>query len=355
MLSIPYDFPKLLSNGHLKIPFPPRPLTSTLPRSYLKDSIGMKPAATIVLVCSLAALVSAFVWLYSPDKSRSDLETRYLHSRGDYRLVSGITLHVRDTGPRKAPVIILLHGFGASLHTWDPWAERLSADYRVICIDLPGFGLTGPDPTGDYSLRRSSQILSALMDNLGVTQAALVGNSLAGKLAWNFAVEMPARVTKLVLISPDGFASPGFEYGKKPAVPILVRLLPYMLPKALRRTSLAPAYGDPDKLTDETVTRYRDLMLAPGVRKAIISRMEQVMLENPTPLLRRIQAPTLLLWGEKDAMIPLSNAADYLRDIPSAKLVSLPGLGHAPFEEAPVISLEPVLRFLATDETEMQR
>jgi pimeloyl-ACP methyl ester carboxylesterase len=314
----------------------------------------MKLAALIILAVLSIVLICAFVWLYSPDKSRLELEAKYLHSPSDYRLVSGISLHVRDTGPRNAPVVILLHGFGASLHTWDPWVERLSG-YRVIRIDLPGFGLTGPDPTGDYSVRRGLQILSALMDNLGVAHATLIGNSLGGKLAWNFVVQMPTRVTKLVLISPDGFASPGFEYGKKPAVPILLRLLPYVLPKALLRTSLAPAYGDPDKLTDETVTRYRDLMLAPGVRKAIISRMEQVMLEDPAPLLRRIRAPTLLLWGQNDAMIPLSNAADYLRYIPQAKLVALPGLGHVPFEEAPAVSLEPVLRFLASEEAEMQR
>ena len=96
-------------------------------------------------------------------------------------------------------------------------------------------------------------------------------------------------------------------------------------------------------------------MLAPGVRKAIINRMQQVMLEDPAPLLRHIQAPTLLLWGENDAMIPLSNAADYLRYIPHAKLVTLPALGHVPFEEAPALSLDPVLRFLASDEAETQR
>jgi pimeloyl-ACP methyl ester carboxylesterase len=315
----------------------------------------MKLTAMIILTCLSIVLICAFVWLYSPDKSRPELEAKYLQSPGDYRLVSGIKLHVRDTGPRDAPVLILLHGFGSSLHTWDPWAKRLSGDYRVIRIDLPGFGLTGPDPTGDYSVRRGLQILSALMDNMGVAHATLVGNSLGGKLAWNFAVQTPSRVTKLVLISPDGFASPGFEYGKKPAVPILVRLLPYILPKALLRMTLSPAYGDPNKLTDETATRYQDLMLAPGVRKAIISRMQQVMLEDPAPLLRRIQAPTLLLWGENDAMIPLSNAADYLRYIPQAKLVVLPSLGHVPFEEAPAISLEPVLRFLTSDEAETER
>jgi len=308
----------------------------------------MRLVAIIVLALLMVALIGGGVWLYTPDKPCAALETKYLGVPADYLQVAGIRLHVRDSGPRDAPALILLHGFGSSLQTWQPWAESLSADHRVIRFDLPGFGLTGPDPTGDYSDQRSMQVLAALMDQLGVARASLIGNSLGGRIAWKFAAETPARVDRLVLISPDGFASPGFEYGKRPDVPFMLRLLPYVLPRPLLRMSLAPAYGDPKRLIDGTVTRYRDLMLAPGVRGAMVARMGQVMLDDPVPLLRRIQAPTLLLWGEKDAMIPFTNAADYLRAIPHATLVALPGLGHVPFEEAPAVSVEPVRRFLAS-------
>ena len=307
----------------------------------------MKRAGFLAPAIALAAMVGAGIWLYTPDRSLTTLEARYLHAPADYRQVAGIRLHVRDTGPRNAAVLILLHGFGSSLQTWEPWAEMLSTQYRVIRFDLPGFGLTGADPTGDYTTHRSIIILAALMDQLGIARASLIGNSLGGFIAWKFAVEQPDRVDRLVLISPDGFASPGFEYGRKPGIPFMVRLLPYVLPARLLRMSLAPAYGNPERLTDATVTRYRDLMLAPGVRDAIIARMGQVMLEEPAPLLRRIRAPTLLLWGEKDAMIPIGNAADYARDIPHATVVTLPGLGHVPFEEAPEVSLKPVRQFLA--------
>ncbi len=307
----------------------------------------MKLAAMIILALLAFILIGGAAWLYTPDKPRALLEARYLNSPGDYRHIAGIRLHLRDSGPKQAPVVILLHGFGSSLQTWDAWAASLAMEYRVIRFDLPGFGLTGPDPSGDYSVRRGSDILLALMDQLGVERASIIGNSLGGKMAWNFAVDHPSRVSSLVLISPDGFASPGFEYDKPASVPLMVRLLPYTLPTALLRMSLAPAYGDPSKLTDATVQRYRDLMLAPGVRTAIIDRMAQVVLKDPVPLLRRIQAPTLLLWGETDAMIPFANAADYVRELPHATLVGLPGLGHVPFEEAPALSLEPVKRFLA--------
>jgi pimeloyl-ACP methyl ester carboxylesterase len=307
---------------------------------------------TMILLSSAAALaflaiVAAAVWLYAPDKPRGVLETAY---PGDYRLVDGVRLRLRDTGPRGAPAVILLHGFGASLDTWEPWARALSGRYRVIRFDLPGFGLTGTDPTGDYTDAREMRILADLMDQLGVARASLIGNSLGGRIAWSFAALHPDRVTRLVLVSPDGFASPGFAYGKAPKIPLVMRALPYVAPRALLKANLAAAYGRPDALSEATVTRYRDLMLAPGVRRAILARMGQVILHDPAPTLARIQTPTLLLWGEKDGMIPIANAADYLRDLPHATLARLPGLGHVPFEEDPATSLAPVERFLAGEQ-----
>jgi pimeloyl-ACP methyl ester carboxylesterase len=306
----------------------------------------MKLAVLIVVVVVVALLSGAAAWLYTPDKPRAALEAKYQVSPADYQDVAGMRLHVRDTGPRDAPAVILLHGFASSLETWDAWAAMLSDRFRVIRYDQPGFGMTGPDPTGAYTDARGVQVLTALMDRLGIAKASIIGNSMGGKLAWNFAWREPARVAKLVLVSPDGFASPGFEYGKKPDVPFMVKLLPYTLPTMMVRASLAPAYADPRVLDDALVTRYRDLMLAPGVRAAMIARMEQVMLADPAPLLRHIQAPTLLVWGEKDAMIPFANAQDYLRAIPNSRLIAFPDLGHIPQEEAPARSLVPVRRFL---------
>lgn len=184
------------------------------------------------------------------------------------------------------------------------------------------------------------------MSRLDVERASLVGNSIGGRIAWMFAAEHPERVEKLVLISPDGFASPGFDYGKKPEVPASVKLMHYVLPKPLLRMSLAPAYANPAVLTDALATRYHDLMRAPGSRDALIARMEQTVLVDPVPLLKKISAPTLLLWGEQDALIPLSNAADYVKAIPRVTLVRLPRMGHLPHEEAPEETLVPVRRFL---------
>jgi pimeloyl-ACP methyl ester carboxylesterase len=295
-----------------------------------------------------AAVAGVGIAAYTPDESRARLEARYRVPASDYVELVRLRLHFRDTGPRAAPAIVLLHGFGSSLQTWDAWAERLSETYRVVRYDLPGFGLTGPDPTGDYSEARGIEVLQALLDHLQLQRTILIGNSMGGKLAWEFAARHPERVEKLVLVSPDGFASPGFAYGQPPSVPAPLRLLPYAMPKGLLRMSLAPAYGDPAALSDDIVTRYWDMMRAPGVRRAIIERLGQTILEDPEPILQQVTTPTLLVWGEKDGMIPFDNSADYLRNLPHATLVPLPGLGHVPQEEAPAESLAPVLAFLST-------
>lgn len=294
---------------------------------------------------AVLGIIALALWLYAPDKPRAALEARYA---GDYRTVDDVRLRLRDSGPRDAPAVILLHGFGASLDTWEPWAQALAARFRVIRFDLPGFGLTGADPTGDYRDARTMKIMIDLMDQLGVGRASLIGNSLGGRVAWNFAALHPDRVTRLVLVSPDGFASPGFAYDKPARVPVIMQALPYIAPRGMLKTSLAAAYANPDALSETTLTRYRDMMLAPGVRRAMLARMSQTVLRDPAPILARIKAPTLLLWGDKDGMIPIGNAVDYLRYLPGASLIRLPHLGHVPFEEDPAGSLPAVERFLSS-------
>ncbi len=307
----------------------------------------MKSVLIATLLIIAVGLAAVSFWLWTPDIPRAKLEATYLRVPGDLVDMGGYRLHVRDTGPRDAPAIILLHGFGSSLHTFEAWALALDGEYRVIRFDLPGSGLSDPDPNGVYTDVRSMDILLALMDRLQVKNAVLIGNSIGGRLAWRFAEAHPDRVMKLVLISPDGFASPGFAYGKAPEVPALMSAMRYVLPKAILRPNIAAAYGNPDLLTDETLERYHALLLAPGNRAAMLERMRQTVLVDPEPILREIKVPVLLLWGAKDAMVPLTNAADYLRVLPFARLVTLPTLGHVPHEEAPDVSLAAVRSFLA--------
>jgi pimeloyl-ACP methyl ester carboxylesterase len=216
-----------------------------------------------------------------------------------------------------------------------------------VRFDLPGCGLSEPDRTGEYSDARSIALVKSLMDRLGLRTATVIGNSMGGRIAWEFAAAYPERTNKLVLISPDGFASPGFQYGEPPRVPALMHLMKYFLPRPALKMNLASAYADPSRLTETVVDRYYDLLLAPGNREAMLDRLRQSMLQDPVPILRRIGTPTLLLWGKKDRLIPYANAADYLASLPNATLVSFADLGHVPHEEAPSESLKPLEKFLA--------
>ncbi len=301
----------------------------------------------LVSAVVIGVLVAAGVWLWTPDLPRERLEAAYLRSGEDMIEVAGARLHVRADGPQDAPAIIMIHGFGSSLHTWEDWAAALSDSCRVVRFDLPGSGLSPPDPTGRYDDARAFELLSGLMARLEIDQAALIGNSVGGRIAWSFASEYPERVSRLVLVAPDGFASTGFEYGEAPKIGAVTHAMRAVLPRFLVKMNLDQSYSDPARLEPDVVARYHDLLRAPGARLALIHRMEQTILTDPLPRLRALQTPVLLLWGEDDRLIPVANAQDYLGALPDAQLVALPGVGHLPQEEAPQESLVPVEAFLS--------
>jgi len=301
----------------------------------------------IIAIVIVAFVLLAALYLWTPDKSRAELEKIYGTSQTDYVSALGVKVYYRDTGPSTNPIpILFLHGFGSSLQTWDNWSDDLSKEYRVISVDLPGFGLTGEDPSGIYTDARSVEVLEAFLKELQIPKVVLVGNSMGGKFAWQFAARYPNEVSKLVLISPDGYASPGMEYGKKPDIPAIAELYRYFFSRTFLEMNLEPAYANPKTLNDSLTNRYYDLMLAPGVRGAILARMQQTVLQDPIPFLETIKVPTLLLWGEKDAFIPITNSNDYLKVMPNAKRVSLPNIGHLPQEEQPAIGLQALKEFL---------
>ena len=297
----------------------------------------------------IAFLLALSVWLaWTPDKTEQVLLQSYSRPGTARLMVQQQPVFVQDSGLREAPAILLLHGFGASLQAWDDWAPALEKNLRVLRIDIPGFGLSGPAVNQDYSDAADVARVIAVMDQLGVQQVIVAGHSMGGRIAWNLAAAHPERVSKLVLISPDGFPDPNAKSDKTYEVPALLGLLPYSLPKwALRMGGVAPAFADDSQLTSQMMQRYHDMMLAPGVRTALLDRMSQTRNSDPVVRLQSIKAPTLLLWGEKDAFIPVSNAQDYLKAMPQATLVTLPGVGHVLHEEAPKASVQAVLDFLS--------
>ena len=299
-----------------------------------------------VILASVLVSMGLLYGLWAPDLTLSELKHRYGADSLQTVQVDGLTIHYQDTGPRDAPVLVLLHGFGSSLQTWDVWAAKLELNYRVIRLDLPGFGLTGPSPLHDYSEANDLATLTHFVDKLGVSSFSVIGHSMGGKMAWGLAAAKPDRVKALVLMAPDGFAQ-AKDIGTKPyAMPSIMGVIKFSLPKILVRKSIEPAFYDASALSDRLVDRYYDMLRAPGVRAAILERGNQTIYTDPVPRLKQITAPTLLVWGEQDQMIPSSNAQSYAAVLANSKTVLLPKLGHLAQEEQPEIALGHVVEFL---------
>jgi len=293
-----------------------------------------------------AILAVVMYGLWTPDLERTELEKRYVASSPQSIEVDGLKVHYKETGPQDAPALLLLHGFGSSLQAWDDWSLKLEQKYRVIRLDLPGFGLTGASPANDYSEEKDLAILTHFADKLGLEKFSVVGHSMGGKMAWSLAASQPERVQALVLMAPDGFPETK-DIGTKPyAVPAIMGLIKYVLPKYLVRKSIEPAFAEADALNDALVNRYYNMLRAPGVRGAILERSNQTIYSDPVPRLKAIKAPTLLIWGEQDQMIPSSNAQSYASVLLNSTTVLVPQLGHLLQEEQPEKGLAVVMEFL---------
>ncbi len=256
---------------------------------------------TIGLGTAILAILMYGLW--TPDLERAELEKRYVASSPQMLDVDGLKVHYKETGPQAAPALLLMHGFGSSLQAWDDWSLKLEQKYRVIRLDLPGFGLTGASPANDYSEEKDLAILTHFADKLGLEKFSIIGHSMGGKMAWTLAASQPERVQALVLMAPDGFPE-AKDFGTKPyEVPAVTGLIKYFLPKYLVRKSIEPAFAEADALSDARVNRYYDMLRAPSVRAAILERSNQTIYTDPVPRLKAIKAPTLLIWGEQDQMI----------------------------------------------------
>ncbi|MFN5599162.1 MAG: alpha/beta fold hydrolase [Gemmatimonas sp.] len=295
-------------------------------------------------------LMLAYSAVAAPDIPVAVLTPRWAPAPSVLRPVDGVTAHLRDEGPRNDSVpVLLLHGTSASLHTWEGWSAALRSTRRVISVDLPGFGLTGPDPLNDYRIERYTRFVVALLDSLGVRRADVAGNSLGGEIAWETAARAPDRVRKLVLVDPAGFKFTsesvplGFRLARTPS---LSWLFTRILPRGVVESSVRSVYGDPEKVTDALVDRYYQLTLRTGNRTVLAHRFAQTAPGADTARLASITAPTLILWGGRDQLIPPSDAARFQRLLPRATLIMYPELGHVPHEEDAARTVRDVLAFL---------
>lgn len=290
----------------------------------------------------------------APDRNVQSLVARWAPAPSDFVELKGMVVHLRDEGPRDDPLpLVLLHGAGASLHTWEGWVGALKGQRRVITLDLPGFGLTGPF-TGsyddqDYSGDAHARFVIDLLDALKLPRVVLGGNSLGGEIAWRTAWLQPTRVHSLVLVDALGppFTPESVPLGFIVArIPALRWVMEAVLPRAVVTQSLASVYGDPARISADLVDRYFELTLRDGNRRALGLLMSQKQPGQDAERIATLKLPTLILWGGRDHLIPPAVGAEFERLISGSRRVVFAELGHVPHEEDPARSVVPVKAFL---------
>lgn len=305
-----------------------------------------------LLLLLVVVLGGAVALAWTPDGDPDALRQKYADARSRFiDLGGGLNVHVRDEGPRDAPVLVLLHGSNASLHTWEPWVERLRGRYRIIRYDQPGHGLTGPHPQSDYRAAAFVDVLNRLVGRMGVEQFVLAGNSMGGWVAWNYALAHPDKLRGLVLVDASGppDARPaklpiGFRIARSPIAPFVGKLTP----RSLIERSVRQSMFVQEPITPAMIDRYHDLLIYPGNRTATLDRARTPRAAATPKRMARISTPTLILWGAEDALIPVAAGRWFDRHIPNSTLVVWPQVGHIPMEEAPDLSAKALADWLAS-------
>ena len=306
----------------------------------------------LVFLLIVIALGAGALWYFSdPDIARATLEKKYASPETHFvTLADGTRADWRERGPANAPTLILLHGSNASLLTWEPWSKALSDSFHVVSVDLPGHGLTGAVPNGDYTQEGMAKFVGEFADKLGLKTFALAGNSMGGGVAARFAEENASRVTRLILVDagglpfkPTGGTPLAFRLAR---MPVVNRILLHVTPRALVVEGLNKAIVRKEIITDAMTDSYWDFARMEGTRQATMTRFAEpwdTYVRDHTSVLKM---PVLILWGEGDQLIPVATAHDWQKAIPGAKLIVYPATGHIPMEEVADKSAADVRAFL---------
>jgi pimeloyl-ACP methyl ester carboxylesterase len=284
------------------------------------------------------------------DRSVEELKEKYAKPPSQFLTIDGMEVHFRDEGVQSDTLpIVLIHGTGSSLHTFDAWTGILKQKRRVIRMDIPAFGLTGPFPNRDYSIAHYVTFIDNFLNEIGAQKFILGGNSLGGQIAWNYTLKNRDKVEKLILIDAAGYPinSQSIPIAFKLArTPILNKVLTVITPRFMAKSSVENVYSDKALVTEELVDRYFELTLREGNRQALADRMTGMEDLSTVSEIKTITQPTLILWGEEDHLIPLTNAHLFHTNLPNDTLVVLKNSGHVPMEENPDKSLLSVLDFI---------
>lgn len=283
------------------------------------------------------------------DIPRSEVEAKYARTEDGSQFIEvlGMRVHYRDQGDAHAPALLMFHGIADSLHTWDHWANVLKESYRVIRVDVPGFGLTDHVSEVNFTPEFYIEFILALHEALKINSAIVIGNSLGGYLAWNWALYAPKKVIALVLLDPAAYPLTPPWIVRIASTPLRYIAEIYS-PRWITAKIAREVFADDNKVSDEIIERYHTMLKLEGARKrymdvfASINRFAKMSPQH----IEKITQPVLLLWGEKDRWITIDQLELWKRDVKNVTGIAYPGVGHVPQEEIPQESLADALSFI---------
>ncbi|QFI38927.1 alpha/beta hydrolase [Moritella marina ATCC 15381] len=284
-----------------------------------------------------------------------DLNNIYANEESQWMDVNGMRIHYRDEGDPNGQPIVLIHGILSSLHTWEQWNlgltnKGLADTYRIISLDVPGFGLTGgPENPDDFSESLLHDSFSQFISQLQLDDFILAGNSLGGYISAHYAANNPGKVKKLILIDPAGAPQDLPFILSLASTPGINSLAANVFPPFIVAMGVKDVYGDQERITKANMDRYIHLSLRPGAKQAYANTIAMLDDKNSkqAPLnFASITAPTLLMWGEKDIWVPATLSEQWLKNIPGSTLITYPDAGHVPMEEIPQQTLQDALSFI---------
>lgn len=281
-----------------------------------------------------------------PAKELADADSQFIR-------LNNLDVHIKTRGQGE-PVFVLMHGFGASLYSWNKVMDRLGEVGTVIAFDRPAFGLTerpmswqGENP---YSPDAQMNLVVAILDHYGVKRAILVGNSAGGTLAMETALKFPARVSALVLVDPAVYNGGGAPAWIRPLfnTPQLRHLGP-LFARQLQSSGeefLRSAWHDPSQLSAEQQALYKKPLQVENWDRALWEMTLASRSSNLVARLDQFKLPILVITGDDDRIVPTEESVRLGGALPGAHLVIIPAAGHVPHEEKPDAFMEAVLAFL---------
>ncbi len=261
-----------------------------------------------------------------------------------YAMVDGSRIRYVDTGT--GPAVVLIHGLAASIYSWRHTILPLvQGGFRVIAFDNRGFG-SSDKPAAGYSNAAYVDLLFELLDSLQIGEAVLVGHSMGGAIAAEAALTRPDRVRGLVLVDAAGLGVRWPFMLRVARWPMVGALFDGFRGRGATAGILKMLYADPSHVTDQDVDQYYAPLAEPGAGRALRGVLRQFRFDLLRGRIDSIAAPTLVMWGSGDRLIPPSVGEALVAELPRGAFVLVPGAGHALPEEAPEAFNRTFLAFL---------